>query len=148
MVQSSASQKEIKDAFRELILKYHPDKNASHEATERTHEIIEAYKILTDGDAKIRYDRVYRAYFGALDSAYSDQNTSETQDSKGPEFDDPILQKWIRSAQRQAKVELENLVSDLPEAIGVAAKGAVEYVVCYLVISILLLILLRAFISR
>ncbi len=127
-VPSNASQKEIKSAFRELIRRYHPDKNASHEATEQARDIIEAYKILTDDEAKIRYDRVYQSYFGAQHSAHSDQNTHQPKQPERPEPDDPILQKWIRAAQRQAKAELDNLIKDLPEAVGVAAKGAFQHV--------------------
>lgn len=147
-VPSSASQEEIKRAFRELIRKYHPDKNASREATERARDIIEAYKILTDDEAKMRYDRVYQSYFSAQYSADSDQTAHQAKKAVRPEPNDPILQQWIRAAQRQAKAELDQLIKDLPEAIGVAAKGAFQHVGYYLLFSIILYFLLRVFIYR
>ncbi len=44
----SASEAEIKKAYRALAIKYHPDKNPSREATSRFTEIAEAYDVLSD----------------------------------------------------------------------------------------------------
>jgi molecular chaperone DnaJ len=46
----------IKDAFRELALKYHPDRNKTPEAEERFKEIAEAYGILSDPNKRAQYD--------------------------------------------------------------------------------------------
>lgn len=146
-VPSSASQEQIKSAFRELIRKHHPDKNASPEATERARDIIEAYKILTDREAKVRYDRVYADHFGSTETQ-GEQDSKQSKKSERSTHEDPILQKWIRAAQRQARTELDNLMRDFPEAVGVAAKGAFQYVGYYILFSIVLYILLRALISR
>lgn len=144
----SASQEEIKGAFRALIQKYHPDKNATPEATERTREIIEAYKILTDSDAKYRYDQIYNHYYGSKAQPNEKQNSQRTTERKTTVPDDPILQKWIRAAQRQARVEIETLIKDLPEAVGVAAKGAFQHVCYYLLFSIGLLLLMKGCVSN
>lgn len=52
----SASEPEIKRAFRELARQHHPDINP-HDEGERFREINEAYAVLSDREARARYDR-------------------------------------------------------------------------------------------
>ncbi len=46
----------IKDAFRKLALRYHPDRNKEPDAEERFKEIAEAYAILSDPKKRAEYD--------------------------------------------------------------------------------------------
>lgn len=55
-VSRDASEKEIKDAFRKLSKKYHPDISKEPDATEKFKEINEAYQVLSDKDKKANYD--------------------------------------------------------------------------------------------
>ncbi len=55
-VAKDASEGEIKRAFRELARRLHPDVNP-HDDGERFREINEAYAVLSDKDARSRYDR-------------------------------------------------------------------------------------------
>src|SRR5512135_1695402 len=55
-VACDANEKAIKDAFRELALKYHPDRNKDPGATERFKEIAEAYAVLSDPKKRAEYD--------------------------------------------------------------------------------------------
>jgi molecular chaperone DnaJ len=57
-VTRSASDGEIKSAYRKLALKYHPDRNpGDHAAEEKFKEAAEAYAILADSDKRSAYDR-------------------------------------------------------------------------------------------
>ena len=47
-VAKNADQKAIKDAFRNLALKHHPDRDKEAGAEERFKEIAEAYAVLSD----------------------------------------------------------------------------------------------------
>lgn len=57
-VDRSASEKEIKQAYRRLARQYHPDVNQNNAAAEaRFKEINEAYEVLSDKDKRSKYDR-------------------------------------------------------------------------------------------
>ena len=57
-VQRSASDDEIKKAYRKLAMQYHPDRNnGSREAEEKFKEITEAYDVLRDPNKRAAYDR-------------------------------------------------------------------------------------------
>src|SRR3970282_583494 len=55
-VPREADGKRIKDAFRELALKYHPDRNQSPGAEDRFKEVAEAYAVLSDPKKRAEYD--------------------------------------------------------------------------------------------
>lgn len=57
-VSKNANDKEIKTAFRQLTLKYHPDKNnGDQEAHDKFIEIGEAYEVLSDPQKRDNYDK-------------------------------------------------------------------------------------------
>jgi len=57
-VSRDADAEEIKKAYRQLALKYHPDRNeGSKESEERFKEVTEAYEVLRDPEKREIYDR-------------------------------------------------------------------------------------------
>ena len=63
-VDKSASQDEIKKAYRKLAMKYHPDQNKDNpEAEEKFKELNEAYDILKDEQKRAAYDHYGSAAF-------------------------------------------------------------------------------------
>ena len=57
-VTKTASQQEIKSAYRKIAVRDHPDKNpGDKEAEGRFKEAAEAYAVLSDADKRARYDR-------------------------------------------------------------------------------------------
>lgn len=57
-IDKSASEAEIKKAFRKKAMKYHPDRNPDNkEAEEHFKEVNEAYEVLSDPEKKKRYDQ-------------------------------------------------------------------------------------------
>lgn len=64
-VSKSATQEEIKKAYRQQAIKYHPDKNpGDKEAEAKFKEAAEAYEILSHADKRSRYDRYGHAGVG------------------------------------------------------------------------------------
>ena len=56
-ISQNATQEEIKRSFRNLALKYHPDKNKnSEESKQKFMKIIEAYEVLSDEHSRRDYD--------------------------------------------------------------------------------------------
>ncbi|KAG6580365.1 DnaJ like subfamily B member 6 [Phytophthora cinnamomi] len=79
-IQKTATEDEIKRAYRKLAIRYHPDKNLDNkeEAEVKFKEIGEAYSVLSDADKRRQYDRfgkaggqdaeeIFRTFFGGQD---------------------------------------------------------------------------------
>ena len=65
-VQRDATDQQLKQAYRRLAVKYHPDKNpGDKEAEEKFKELSEAYQVLSQSELRARYDRFGHAGLGA-----------------------------------------------------------------------------------
>src|SRR6185369_5635874 len=61
-VSRTATDQELKSAYRRLAVKYHPDKNPNDaSAEEKFKEAAEAYSVLSDAEQRRRYDRLGHA---------------------------------------------------------------------------------------
>ncbi len=69
-VSRDASPQEIKKAYRQKALKYHPDKNPNdNEAERKFKEAAEAYEVLSNPDKKSRYDQFGHSGLGGQQDA-------------------------------------------------------------------------------
>jgi molecular chaperone DnaJ len=75
-VARDASAEDIKKSYRQLALKYHPDRNpGDDEAPKRFKEAAEAYEVLSDLEKRQRYDRYGHA--GLNGSAFHDFRSTD-----------------------------------------------------------------------
>jgi len=95
-IDQKAGPRQIKDAYRKLAFRYHPDRNSQNpSAAEKMKQVNEAYAVLSDTDKRREYDAM-RHQFGA--SAYSRfrQNYSEHDIFSGSDINQ-ILEQMARA---------------------------------------------------
>lgn len=66
-VDRSATQDDLKKAFRKLSKKFHPDINKSKDAKAKFQQVNEAYEVLKDAEKRRRYDQLGHNYHGGDD---------------------------------------------------------------------------------
>lgn len=120
----TASKQEIKDSYRRMSLKWHPDRNSDIDVTEVMQNINEAYKILSDDVSKERYDKEYLVFL-------EQKNKNKIQIKKmteswtwNYEVKDENLKNDINSARAYAKDLVDNFINELKNSSKDAAKGA------------------------
>jgi len=75
-VSRDVSPEDLKKAYRQMALKYHPDRNpGDEEAPKRFKEAAEAYEVLSDPDKRQRYDRYGHA--GLNGASFHDFRSAE-----------------------------------------------------------------------
>jgi len=62
-VSKTATQQEIKSAYRKLALQYHPDRNKTKEAEVKFKEVTKAYEVLANEEKRKTYDQFGAAAF-------------------------------------------------------------------------------------
>jgi molecular chaperone DnaJ len=120
-----ASDQELKQAYRRLAIKYHPDKNpGDEEAEERFKEIAEAYQVLSQPEIRARYDRFGHAGLGAGAAAGGGFGAGF------PGFDDILSDLFGlgemfggRGGRRSGPSRGSDLRYDIEITLGEAAKG-------------------------
>lgn len=95
-VPRSATEKEIKQAYRSLARQYHPDVNPA--TAERFKEINEAYQVLSDAEKRRRFDQ--------LSVSYHDWQRSSV---KSAGFD---WSRWTQEDYAQSRQESGGIFSD------------------------------------
>lgn len=87
-VKATASDRDIKKAFRKLALKYHPDKNKEKAAEETFRKIAEAYGVLSDEEKRKKYDQMgHEAYIGTGGQGFGGDGQYQQQRSYYHDFD-------------------------------------------------------------
>ena len=87
-VAKTASQEEIKNAYRKLALKYHPDRNPDNkEAEEKFKAAAEAYQVLSDSEKRKRYDQFGTADMGNMGGFSQEMNMEDIFENFGDIFE-------------------------------------------------------------
>lgn len=86
-VSKTATQDEIKTAYRKKAMKYHPDRNPDNkEAEEKFKEAAQAYEVLSDESKRKQYDQFGHAGFSGGAGGHGGMNMDDIFDSFGDIF--------------------------------------------------------------
>jgi|BioPla2DNA2_1021312.scaffolds.fasta_scaffold01045_13 curved DNA-binding protein CbpA len=153
-VSLGATNEEIKRAFKEEALKWHPDRNAGKDTTLQMQLINEAYLILRDSEARQRYNKEYQSYYEFVcgESKYSQSQENEKysesakqEEPKNESFEyeikDDILAQWIRNAQKQAIELAKQTIEDIIGVSKAVSKGCLQGIGVVIFSSILSVLL-------
>lgn len=121
----SATKQEIKEAYRKMSLRWHPDRNPGVDVTEMMQDINEAYKILNDDISRVRYDKEYQEFILERENRKPKQQERKSE-SWNYDYDihDEDLKQDINEARTYAKNIVDEFLKNLRETSKVAAKGA------------------------
>ena len=116
-VSRTATQEEIKKAYRRLALKYHPDRNPGDpQAEERFKEITEAYQVLSDPAKRASYDRYGRVETGGA-GGWGFEGFSGFSDIFEEFFRDIFGTRETRSKAQRGKDILRSVTISLSDAL-------------------------------
>jgi len=143
-IQETASIEELKAAFKNQALKWHPDRNIGMDTTFKMQVINEAYLILKDFEARERYNIEYQR-FKQYQSEYKTKEKEKEEQQKNKEYNngdssknqakktneyyefeinDDILKKWMNTAKRQAVDLAKQTIDDFKGMTSAGSKGA------------------------
>src|SRR5580658_1129967 len=101
-VSRTASDQELKAAYRKLALQHHPDRNPGNsEAEERFKACSEAYQVLSDADKRAAYDRFGHAGVSGA-GGFGGGNPFQGQGDLGDIFGDLFGEMFNMGGQRRA----------------------------------------------
>jgi curved DNA-binding protein CbpA len=157
-----ADSAEIKIAFKNQALKWHPDKNPGVDTTQRMQLINEAYLILKDLDARQRYNIEYLNYKKRQNQANqkthkenqweekvkSQENFNQRFEDDSYEIFDEQLKKWMSNARNQAVNLAKQTIDDIRGMSKVGGQAIVDAalggVVKYFVWGIIMFLIFKA----
>jgi molecular chaperone DnaJ len=128
-----ASKDEIKQSYRKLAMKFHPDMNKENPkaAEEKFKEISEAYEVLVDDDKRVQYDQYGHAgvstTFGTGGFDWSNfthfGDISDIFGGAGGGFGGSIFDQFFGGGRQRGPREGRSLRYDIEVSIEEAAKG-------------------------
>lgn len=129
-----ASKQEIKQAYRKMSLKWHPDRNPGVNVTKIMQDINEAYKILNDDISRARYDKEYQTFTKQCECRRPYQQKTKSKSwNYDYEVHDEDLKQDINEARAYAKDLVDEFLKSFKDTSKDAAKGAWEGAYGYII---------------
>lgn len=134
----NATKDEIKEAYRQLALQWHPDKNKSSNAHQKFIVINQAYLILSDDEARAKYDKEFKYYYAKAEQEKTTIFETETNypEKKAQDFKDEDLRYWTKNAKQQAEQyarmsfdEFASMIKDIVKEVGIQGATAFIYAI-------------------
>lgn len=139
-----STQEEIKEAYRSMSLKWHPDRNPGIDVKSTMQDINEAYVILKDPTKRFKYDSEYRRFYNNYQQKHHSDNEydiNEEEFNKWADnydiYDDDVKENMQR-ARDYAKELVEEFLRSLKKTSKDAVDGAWDVAKWYILASALL----------
>jgi curved DNA-binding protein CbpA len=114
-VKRGASDVEIKQAYRKMVFRYHPDRNpGNRQAAEQFNQVLQAYGILSDAGKRGLYDRATRPA--------NDENGKEEQ-AQAEQFGSRVGEGFNHSYSFKAKADKSEKSEPRPKCPQCSAVG-------------------------
>ncbi|MCC6138187.1 MAG: J domain-containing protein [Bdellovibrionaceae bacterium] len=113
-VAPTASPEEIKRAYRKLALQYHPDTNPKKDAAEIFKTLTEAYKVLSDAEARFTYDASLKVIAPEPHKSASKTNSSTQKRRVVPQ---PNTENVGRNLAYHLNISLEDVLKGTKKTI-------------------------------
>lgn len=144
----SATKQEIKEVYRKMSLRWHPDRNPGVDVTGMMQDINEAYKILNKDISRARYDKEYQDFILQRENQVSKQKERKSE-SWNYDYDihDEDLKQDINEARTYAKDIVDEFFRNLRATSKVAVKGAWDGAYSYIIggfVATIIFALIRA----
>jgi DnaJ-class molecular chaperone len=150
-IDKSASEADIKSAFKKQALRWHPDRNHGIDTTERMKSINEAYLILKDQEARFRYNVEYerfkkrqRSESVGANGNFHEKHQKTAHDYSTFNVEDDVLRKWMKNASQQAeelaKQALDDIIGISVSSSKAAIKEGTSMILAYLLVGIMAMI--------
>lgn len=141
-IRQDANHATIRRAYKYQALKWHPDKNPSKDTTKIMQDINEAYLILSNKDARYRYDQEYN-YFNQKFGSTIYADNSDRRESY--DIRDEILKQWINNARRQSIILAKRTTEDIVGMTRVGCKAAFDkakyWILAYIIIQFIYILI-------
>ena len=131
-INEAASHEEIVSAYRKKAKIWHPDINNDENSHETMQLINESYLILSDKEARVRYDKEYTSYKTFVHEQKDFNQDFQKEDNQKFTPSDEILNKWIENARRQAKEMVKTMLDELKGATQESGKSILHYITYFI----------------
>lgn len=116
-ISASATETEIKAAYRKLSMKFHPDKNQGDEYfSDRFKDIQEAYEILSDPDGRVKYDGALRVQQNSGNNYYEELRRQESTLRRKYEEELRKKEEELKKKEEQWKQKFQSEEQKLTES--------------------------------
>ena len=107
---NKVTMEQIKTAYREQAKKYHPDVNVKDKfSEERFKDINEAYRILSQGPSKRKYDRMWNSHVGNKKKKQEYEETKKSIDTVFADFFNMFFGN-IKQQNDEEKIDRKSVV--------------------------------------
>lgn len=125
--------KEIKNAFKTLAIKYHPDKNLSTDTTKLMQGICEAYMILKNPNTKEKYDKEYTRYY------------KDYKKGRLFSYEDQVLKDYIDDILIQIEEYAQTVMKETSQLTKIGFKAAgdevIKNLISYLIFGLIVVVI-------